>query len=338
MFSKDVQTVLTYLALLIILYGAYKALVGVLEGAKGKKGGSRAKRGLDKIKSRKKLSRKFCRKWNKNIKKRKRKIRKTGNSSKKTKLEKRVQGVAKKMCYVGCKQVGKLGLSCGAGGAGAGGAGGAGAGGCSVGYSSKADWDRAVETARAVAADQNGVPTRIIAERDVETARTVAADQNGVPVDERNKLTDSLYTKYNNNNGCMPTILVEVLEFVGKNQCVNGTAVKWTCEEVVKELVNNYYDPSPGITVSANVAEFTVSFIKYRYKEKHGMTLSQDAEAELRELFWPDGNQKYHHSLDQYLSAILSQKYQKWKTKRMTTGTPTTPIKKTPLSFLPLRV
>ena len=78
-------------------------------------------------------------------------------------------------------------------------------------------------------------------------------------------------------------------------------------------------------------------FTQY-YKEKHGMTLSQDAEAELRELFWPDGNQKYHHSLDQYLSAILSQKYQKWKTKRMTTGTPTTPIKKTPLSFLPLRV
>ena len=101
MFSKDVQTALTYLSLLIILYGAYKALVGVLEGAKGKKGGARAKRGLDKIKSRKKLSRKFCGKWTKNIKKRKRKIRKTKNSSKKTKLEKRVQGLQRKCATLG---------------------------------------------------------------------------------------------------------------------------------------------------------------------------------------------------------------------------------------------
>ena len=217
MFSKDVQTVLTYLALLIILYGAYKALVGVLEGAKGKKGGSRAKRGLDKIKSRKKLSRKFCRKWNKNIKKRKRKIRKTGNSSKKTKLEKRVQGVAKKMCYVGCKQVGKLGLSCGAGGAGAGGAGaggagaggaggaGAGAGGCTEGYSSKAEWDE-------------------IWQRYVE-AELDLYDRFGFNAEQQqaaNVFMGELKNRFENNylkNNCMPTRLVDAFSYRERNEC-----------------------------------------------------------------------------------------------------------------------
>ena len=148
MFSKNVKTVLTYLAILIILYGAYKAIVNVQEGAKSKKGGNRFNiSGLKKIKSGK-STKKYCKKWTKNIKKQKRKMRKTKNIRKKTKLENRIQGLQKKMCYVGCKQVGQLGLSCGAGGAGgagggAGGAGGAGggAGGCSVEYSSKAEWD-----------------------------------------------------------------------------------------------------------------------------------------------------------------------------------------------------
>ena len=146
MFSKNVRTVLTYLAILIILYGAYKAIVGVHEGAKGNK----VKRGLDKIKSSSKSAKKYCRKWTKNIKKRRRKK----NSAKQAK---KIQGVADKMCYVGCKQVGRLGLSCGAGpgGAGPGGAGpsgagpsGAGPGGCGSNYSSAAEWDTLVEMLR----------------------------------------------------------------------------------------------------------------------------------------------------------------------------------------------
>jgi hypothetical protein len=37
MFSKNTKTILTYLAILIIFYGAYKAVFNLKEGKKGKK-------------------------------------------------------------------------------------------------------------------------------------------------------------------------------------------------------------------------------------------------------------------------------------------------------------
>ena len=111
------------------------------------------------------------------------------------------------MCYVGCKQVGKLGLSCGAGGAGAGAGGaGAGAGGCPVGYSSKADWDE------------------IWQQFFTQMGKLGLSDTE--PANYKNRIENN-HLK----NNCMPTILVDEVSYAARNGCLVNDFEGMRCKQ-----------------------------------------------------------------------------------------------------------
>ena len=267
MFSKNVQTVLTYLAILIILYGAYKAIVGVHEGAKGNK----VKRGLDKIKSSSKSTKKYCRKWTKNIKKRRRKK----NSAKQAK---KIQGVANKMCYVGCEQVGRLGLSCGAG------PGGAGPGGCPAGYSSKAEWDSAKEKL-------------MFAHR--IWSRILKVDEK--TVDKIVEMSAWLLQRmYANNacNGSMPTILIEALNNFVDNNCLNK---KTTAECQRAGDVIYFFIPlsesDPGAGAGAKMGYASYDNVK-RYLVSE-LKADEEDDAAIEKIIGGDPNKQFN--LDEWL-------------------------------------
>ena len=103
MFSKNVQNILFYIAVLIILYGAYKAIANIHERAKGKND-------LNEIKIMKqtKKEKKYCKKIFKKIKKKIPKFLKTQNLEKKTKHKNKIKELSEKMCSNDCKQVKRL--------------------------------------------------------------------------------------------------------------------------------------------------------------------------------------------------------------------------------------
>ena len=105
LFSKNTVAFFMYIAFLIILYGAYKYIVGVHEGAKGKKGRQKSIR-----------KKKKCNKLNKKLKKFNKKERKlvgkTKNPNKKRRIDKLRKKITDKMCKVGCRQLDKKGIVC----------------------------------------------------------------------------------------------------------------------------------------------------------------------------------------------------------------------------------